>query len=363
MKAALVLGTQLFEHNPACADAEVILFVESERAFCRRPYHAHKIVLLLSAMRHAADRLERSGRRVARIELGQGLGFADGLRTLLREHHVQTLAWMSATDRGIDSRIARLCEAEGVLTEIHPDGLFLTPTEDLDRWFAAHPAARMEDFYRWQRRRTGILMDGDSPVGGRWNFDADNRQPLPRGGLAIPPLPFPDPDAITRAVIAEVADRFPGHPGDPADFWLPVTPDGARAWLADFVTHRLASFGPYEDAMAADKPFLFHAVLSPLLNIGLLRVEEVVEAAVAPRPSRCPLGLARRASSAGDRLAGVHAGRVPRQPHAVDANHFGLTRRLEPWWYTGRDISTTCPGPHRAGARAPVGVSPTTSSG
>lgn len=348
MKAALVLGTQLFEHNPACADAEVILFVESERAFRRRPYHAHKIVLLLSAMRHAADRLEGSGRRVARIELGQGLGFADGLRTLLREHHVQTLAWMSATDRGIDTRLQRLCEAEGVRTEIHPDGLFLTPTEDLDRWFAAHPAARMEDFYRWQRRRTGILMDGDSPVGGRWNFDADNRQPLPRGGLPIPPLPFPDPDAITRAVIAEVADRFPDHPADPADFWLPVTPDGARAWLADFVTHRLASFGPYEDAMAADKPFLFHAVLSPLLNIGLLRVGEVVEAAVA-RSGRADVPLAslegfvRQVIGWREYMRGAYRA----NPTLRDANHFGLTRRLEPWWYTGRDIPDDLPVPVR----------------
>lgn len=344
MKAALVLGTQLFEHNPATVDAELILFVESEWAFRRRPYHQHKIVLLLAGMRHAADRLERSGRRVARIPLSDGVRFADGLRTLLRAHGVEHVSWTSATDRGVDARLARLCRAEGVATAVHPDALFLTPAADLDDWFAGHPSARMEDFYRWQRRRTGILMEGDSPVGGRWNFDADNRQPLPRGGLTIPPLPTPEPDGITRAVIAEVADRFPEHPGDAAGFWLPVTPDGARAWLADFVAHRLAPFGPYEDAMAADEPFLFHSVLSPLLNVGLLTVAEILDAVLAA-PDAVPLasleGFVRQLIGWREYMRGAYRA----NPTLRDANHFGLTRRLEPWWYTGRDIPDDLPVP------------------
>ncbi len=348
MRAALVLATQLLEDHPAFADpdVDVVLMVEAAPAFRRRPYHAHKIVLLLSAMRHAAERLEDSGRRVARVDLSQGLGFADGLRALVREHAVTELAWMSATDRGVDARLERLCHGVGVRTRRYPDGLFLTPAPDLDDWFARHPSARMEDFYRWQRRRTGILMEGDVPAGGRWNFDAENRRPLPRGGLAIPRLPIPEPDALTRAVMGEVAEAFPDHPGDACRFWLPVTPDGARAWLEDFVTHRLASFGPYEDAMAADEPFLFHSVLSPLLNIGLLRVDDVVEAALAARddvPLTSLEGFLRQVIGWREYMRGAYRA----APGMREANYFGLTRQLEPWWYTGRDVPGDLPVPVR----------------
>lgn len=346
-RAALVLATQLLEDHPAFADpdVELVLLVEAAPTFRRRPYHAHKMVLLLSAMRHAARRLEESGRRVARVELRQGLTFADGLRTLVRAHGVTELAWMSAADRGVDARIERLCRGGGVRTRLYPDGLFLTPAPFLDDWFARHPSARLEDFYRWQRRRTGILMDGDAPAGGRWNFDAENRQPLPRG-VTVPPLPVPEPDALTRAVILDVTEAFPDHPGDPATFWLPVTPDGARTWLADFVAHRLASFGPYEDAMAAGEPFLFHSVLSPLLNIGLLRVDDVVRAALAARDA-VPLasleGFLRQVIGWREYMRGAY--RVA--PGMRDANHFGFTRPLEPWWYTGRDLPATLPVPVR----------------
>lgn len=354
MKAALVLATQLFENHPAFTDPDidVVFFVESDAAFRRRPsgtgrvIHSHKIVLLLSAMRHAVDRLERDGRRVERIGIARELGFIEGLRALVREHDIEALAWMSATDRGIDRRIGRFCEEEGLRTRVYPDALFLTSASEIDEWFAGHSAARMEDFYRWQRRRTGILMDGAQPVGGRWNFDADNREPLPRGGVAVARLPTPLHDEITRTVIAEVAERFADAAGDPAEFWLPVTPDEARAWLADFIDQRFAQFGRYEDAMAADEPFLFHSVLSPLLNVGLLSVHEVVEAAVAAT-EEVPLasleGFVRQVIGWREYMRGAYRA----MPTLREANHFALTRSLESWWYGGPGIPNDLPVPVR----------------
>jgi deoxyribodipyrimidine photolyase-related protein len=348
MKAALVLATQAFERNPAFEDPDidVVFFVEADAAFRRRPYHSHKIVLLLSAMRHTAARLEESGRHVERVELSRELGFADGLRSLLRAHDVNGLAWMSATDRGVDRRLTQICHSEGVRTRVYPDDLFLTPVELVDEWFAEHTGARMEDFYRWQRRRTGILMDGDRPAGGRWNFDADNREPLPKSGLEVPAPPELVHDDITRQVITETAERFGDHPGDPADFWLPVTPAEARSWLAAFVEHRLPLFGRYEDAMAAEEPFLFHSLVSALLNIGLLRVDEVVAAAVGAR-ERVPLpsleGFVRQVIGWREYMRGAYRA----WPALIDANYFGLTRSLEPWWYTGLDIPDEVPPPVR----------------
>ena len=343
-----MLATQQFEQHPAYDDPEIdlVLFVESDAAFRRRLYHSHKIVLLLSAMRHTADRVARTGRVVERIALDEERGFLEGLRRLVREHDIDALAWMSATDRAIDRRLLRMCADEGLRTRIYPDDLFLTPTPDLDRWFAEHESARMEDFYRWQRRRTGILMDGAAPASRRWNFDADNREPLPRDGIEVPPLLFPERDDITNAVIAEASERFTDAPGDATEFWLPVTPDAARRWLDDFVSYRLSAFGRYEDAMSADEPFLFHSVLSPLLNIGLLTVDEVVAAALAAR-ERVPLasleGFVRQVIGWREYMRGAYRA----MPDLIVANQFALTRELEPWWYTGRGIPHDLPIPVR----------------
>lgn len=348
MKGALVLATQQFEQHPALddPDIDVILFVESAAVFRRRRYHSHKIVLLLSAMRHTADRLEREGHRIERVALDAEVGFLEGLRSLVHELDIDALAWMSTTDRGIDARLLRFCHDEGLRSRVYPDALFLTSAPDIDEWFAGHPNPRMEDFYRWQRRRTGILMEGTSPAGKRWNFDADNREPLPRDGVAVPELKTPERDEITRTAIAEVAERFVDAPGDPSEFWLPVTPDAARQWRDDFVSHRLAHFGRYEDAMAAAEPFLFHSVLSPLLNIGLLTVEEVVKAALGAR-DRVPLasleGFVRQVIGWREYMRGAYRA----MPRLRGENHFALTRTLEPWWYTGSGLPDDLPVPVR----------------
>jgi deoxyribodipyrimidine photolyase-related protein len=147
----------------------------------------------------------------------------------------------------------------------------------------------MEFFYREMRRETGLLMEGDDPVGGKWNYDAENRAALPKGVVPPEPLRFA-PDEITREVMALVAGRFGAHFGDVAGFAWPVTARQARAALEDFITHRLPRFGDYQDAMAAGQPTLFHALVSTSLNIGLLDPMEACRAAEdAWRDGRAPL--------------------------------------------------------------------------
>lgn len=343
--AALILATQQFERHPAMDDPDIDSFIviESARRFDELPYHRHKIVLLIAAMRHTAERLRDAGRTVVHVTLDTDEGFGQALRRILDEHGIEGLAWMSATDRGVDARIGRICDDLGVRTKRYADALFITPADEVDRWMSAHPRAPMEDFYRWQRRRTGILMDGTRPAGGRWNFDADNREPLPRGGIPIPPIERPEPDPITRQVIAEVAERFPDHPGDPHRFWLPVTPEASRAALRRFVAERLASFGPYEDAMDADEPFVFHSVLSPMINIGLLTIDEVVDAVVGAEgiPIASIEGFVRQVIGWREYMRGMYRA----HPELEDANALALTRALPEWWFTGRGIPDDLPVP------------------
>ncbi|MGY3128562.1 deoxyribodipyrimidine photolyase-related protein [Agrococcus sp. UYP33] len=348
MKAALILGTQLLDRHPALDDDDIdeLFLVESAALFDRLPYHQHKIVLVLSAMRHMVDRLEREGRTVRSIRMGEGLTFADGVTRLIERHGAEGLAWMRAADRGVDRRIDRIAARAGIRTRRWADRAFLTPEPELDAWFRDHPRARMEDFYRWQRQRTGILMEGESPAGGRWNYDVDNREPLPKGGIDIPPVPRLEPDAITLEVIDEVRERFPDHPGDARDFWLPVTHEDARAWLGAFVDERLPDFGRFEDAMAADEPVLFHSVLTPALNLGLLSPHDVVDAVLeasgdVPLPSL--EGFVRQVIGWREYMRGMYRA----HPELDGANALGLTRELEPWWYTGDGIPHDLPLPVR----------------
>ncbi|MDF2047802.1 cryptochrome/photolyase family protein [Microbacterium sp. Kw_RZR3] len=346
MRAALILATQQFAEHPVYADDEVeeFFFIESAPRFRKLPYHRHKIVLLISAMRHTAARLEAEGRTVRRITLADDLGFKAGLERLLREHRVTELTWMSDPNRPVDERIAGICADHDVETDVLPDGLFLTPEQEVDAWFAEHPTPLMEDFYHWQRRRTGILMDGGKPAGRRWNFDADNRKPLPKKGVEIPPLPQLEPDDITRTVIAEVDELFPEHPGKAEEFWLPVTPEDSLDWLDVFVAERLHDFGRYEDAMKADEPFLFHAIISPMLNIGLLTVEEVVAAATrTDAPLASVEGFIRQVIGWREYMRGMYRAH-PKLEH-VNALH--LEQRIQKYWYSGERMPSDLPVPVR----------------
>lgn len=346
MRAALILATQQFADHPAYADDDIdeFFFIESAPRFAALPYHRHKIVLLLSAMRHTAARLEGEGRTVRRITLDDEMTFGRGLDRLLTAYGVDELTWMSATDRGVDERIAHRCRAHGVATRVLTDGLFLTPEDEVDEWFAEHPTPLMEDFYRWQRRRTGILMDGGRPAGRRWNFDAENRKPLPKKGLEIPALPSVPHDDITAGVIAEVDARYATHPGNAAEFWLPVTPEASREWLATFVAERLHDFGRYEDAMAADQPFLFHAVISPMLNIGLVTVDEVVDAATrTDAPLASVEGFVRQVIGWREYMRGMYRA----HPMLEDVNALRVQTGVEEYWFSGRSLPSELPLPVR----------------
>lgn len=170
--------------------------------------------------------------------------------------------------------------AAGIPLEVLEDGHFFDTLADFARWVRARRQPHMEHYYRQLRRRQRILMDGDRPAGGAWNFDADNRLPLPATGPR--PLPAPAafaPDAVTREVLDQVAARFADHPGSLAGFDWPVNRAQALQAMARFMDNALPHFGPYQDAMWVGEPVLYHSRLSAALNLKLLSPREVVYAA------------------------------------------------------------------------------------
>ena len=312
----LVLPHQLFREQLEAADGTVFVLIEHDLLFRQYSFHSHKLVLHRASMSRFARRIGGTGNEVVVLRSDAGRSSRQQLADLVRRRRPAQVTWFDVVDDWLEQDLyAGLADGgyrmrgEDVLETPN----FLTDRGQIDQWFAAN-AARMHDFYVWQRRRLGVLVDGGEPAGGKWSFDADNRKKLPRGyapptvgRFARHPVQRPegtfDLDAITgpeaadgdvasddvEQAIAWVAVEFPDAPGDPALFAWPTSADEARKHLHEFVRERLDDFGPYEDAISTTHPFIAHGLLTPALNIGLLDPREVLEAVLDGAGPNTPL--------------------------------------------------------------------------
>ncbi|WP_017666695.1 cryptochrome/photolyase family protein [Sandarakinorhabdus sp. AAP62] len=282
-----LLGDQL-SHNLASLRAvtpasAVVLMMEVAEEATYVPHHPQKIALFFSAMRHFAKELREQGWTVDYVTLDDAHNtgdFAGEVARAAARHNATRIVTVAGGEwRVVESQRAWAERARLLLT-ILDDDRFLCPIEQFAAWAKGRKRMIMEDFYRIMRRQTGLLMDGDQPVGGQWNYDQENRKSVPKGHRFTPPLRFA-PDAITLDVLALVQARFHNHFGSLDSFAWPVTRAEALTALKDFITHRLPGFGDYQDAMVTGEDVLNHSLLAPALNLGLLSPLEICQAAEA----------------------------------------------------------------------------------
>ena len=288
MDTVWILGDQLSRETGPLArvrPGEVrVLLVESDAKLAAGRWHRQRLHLVLAAMRRFAAQLREEG---FAVDLRQAPTLRAGLaahRDEFRPDRVIAMSPMSWDG---------LRMLERVDVEIVPNDQFLCSAERFAGWAATRKSLRMEDFYRWQRSRMSILMDADGPAGGRWNYDADNREPPPRDGRSWP-APLIDPlDEVDARVIVDIARGAPEAFGAPPTGLWATTRAGALARLQHFVDEVLPLFGPHEDAMLRGEWRLAHSMLSPYLNLGMLHPGEVVTAAEAAyRDGRVPIASA-----------------------------------------------------------------------
>lgn len=277
-----VLGDQLNREIASLANrspGEVrVLLVESRAKLSSKRWHVQRLHLVLSAMAHFAADLAAEGFEVDHRE-------ADSLAAGLRAHcdqfdveRVVAMEPMSWNGRAILERLG---------VEVVPNNQFLCSYDDFAAWAGGRRSLKMEDFYRWQRRRLGVLMDGDEPAGGRWNFDHENRERPPTDGRPWPEITRFDLDDTDRQVLGRLPTTLWGD--RPTGTW-PVTRQQALTRLDEFVAGGLGPFGPYEDAMLGAEWKLAHSTLSSSLNLGLLHPGELVTAAeLTYREGRAPI--------------------------------------------------------------------------
>lgn len=341
----VVLGDQLDRAGSAFdgfdATRDGVWMCEATEEATHVPSSQQRLVLFLSAMRHFAQALRDEGLPLRYV---QGDSLARALAATLAAQPVQRVVLTEPGDCRVSATLQQAAAAAGVALELREDRHFLCSTRE----FAAHAQGRrqlrMEFFYREMRRRHRVLMEGDGPAGGQWNYDAENRQGFgPNGpGFVPPPMRFA-PDALTQEVIGFVRERYATHPGRVDTFGWPVTRAQALQVLDDFIAERLPHFGHWQDAMWGGQPWLYHAHVSAALNLKLLNPREVVAAAEAAwRAGRVPLpaaeGFIRQVLGWREYVRGIYGLKMPQYAasNALDAGD-----DLPAWFWSG-DVPMRC---------------------
>ena len=319
---------------------------EATRDWC----HKTRLVLFFAAMRHFSQELSSKGYTVhyhklsTNVDLDRGTSFAEALQRDLRKFSPQKLVCVKPGDHRVLQNIQQFSDENNLELEIRHDRHFYCSSEEFSDFTADRKTLLLETFYREMRKTHSILMNGNDPIDGQWNFDHDNRQSFSKcgPGETTPPLGFP-PDHTTSEVISMVQKRFASHPGSLDEFDLPVTRTDGVKMLDHFIANQLPQFGAMQDAMWTDHPFLYHSRLSAPLNLKLISPRECVEKAVAAyysgeAPINSVEGFVRQVLGWREFIRGIYWHLMP---DYAEMNHFDHQSELPEFFWTG-ETDMTC---------------------
>lgn len=331
MQAALIFPHQLFSDHPALEQGCRVLLVEDDLFFTQYPFHKQKLVLHRASMQYYADLLTRQGHTVTYVPSASA-----NLKGCFAQWHqegIRHIRYCDTVDYLLERRLNRYAQASGIVLHQLRSPNFLLDDDE----FAAAVGKKyfMASFYIHQRKKFNILVDhNQQPLGGQWSFDAENRKRMPKG--LVPPTPYrPATNRFVVEAKTYVSQNFDTHYGNLDDFQYPTTHAEAEKVLEDFLHHRLTLFGDYEDAIVAKQSTLFHSVLTPALNIGLLSPQQIVDKTLAhhhkyPIPLNSLEGFIRQVIGWREFMKGIYVREGVRQR---TSNHLSLSRRLpEAFW-------------------------------
>ena len=339
----LVLGDQLsdglasLKAGDKARDVVVMAEVGDEASYV--PHHPKKIAFLFAAMRKFAARLRADGWQVAYAEIDDSENGQSIPAELLRRAEQFGAAEVIATEPG-EYRLIEALKHTPIKVHLLEDDRFLASHAMFEGWAKGRKQLRMEYFYREMRRKTDLLMEGDQPEGGKWNYDHDNRKPAPGSIDREGPKQF-DPDETVTEVLDLVERRFGNHFGELRPFWYATDAEQAEQALDDFVQNALPLFGDYQDAMVSDHRFLYHAVIGQYINAGLLDPLEVCRRAEgAYQAGHAPLnaveGFIRQIIGWREYMRGIYFHEGPDYPDRNALNH---NRKLpEFFWSAETDM-------------------------
>ncbi len=296
--AVIIFPHQLFRNPLRIEGTKTSYLVEDDLFFSQYAFHKQKLILHRSSMKYYQDYLIDQGVQVRYIEAHDPFSKLPALFQFLKQEGFEQVHTYHPNDYLLERRLDRASLKAGLELIFHPSPMFLNnQTGDLDL-LGTKKTYFQTPFYIEQRKKRGILLDANNQaLGGQWSFDTENRKRLPKG-YTVPSHPAPAITGYAQEAVDYVETHFPGNLGisDPIKWsdlqsgYYPCTHQEAEVALNDFIKERLPDFGSYEDAMSTEHRFLFHSVLSPLLNIGLLEPRQLIDAALeAYYPGKAPL--------------------------------------------------------------------------
>ena len=349
----IVLGDQLDEQSSALADfdaAQDIVWMAEVKEESTHVWSAkQRIAVFLSAMRHFAEALRAKGIPLHYLHMGDANNpgtLAAALEQAIRQWRPATLVLTAPGDWRVLQAVRNVARDSGLPLDLRDDTHFFSTVREFSVHAQGRKQLRLEYWYRALRVQHRVLLEDDhkTPLGGQWNFDADNRESFGKTGPQNlkPPVRF-EPDAITTEVMALVNDQFAAHPGQLKSFGWPVTRALALLALKDFIDYRLPLFGQFEDAMWAGETWLYHSQLSCALNLKLLNPREVVQAAEeAHRAGHAPLaaveGFVRQILGWREYVRGIY---WTQMPDYLDRNALNAQAELPAFYWSG-DTDMAC---------------------
>lgn len=346
MKLILILGNQLFDPkilklNQVDTKNSVVFMREDPELASYFKFHKHKIIFFFAAMRTYRDELKDQGYTVHYEELkivpdkSSKKQFESALSAFVANRKISSAFIFEVEDKFFEGRILDFFKQKDMPLTVWPSPMFLTSRSQFESYVKSTRRPFMKTFYESQRKRLNILIEDNKPVGGAWSFDSENRLALPKN-KKTPALPIFKANQIILDVCELVDKEFSAHPGHVADYWIPVDRKQAQKWLDSFLTDRLYDFGPYEDALAPHSEFVFHSVLTPFLNVGLLTPDQIVSCTLEhAKKNEIPLasleGFIRQVIGWREFIRGIYQKYSEKQD---SENFWKHTNKLSPLWYT-----------------------------
>lgn len=282
---SIIFPHQLYEQHPAIVRSRKIILIEEWLFFRQYSFHKLKLILHRASMKYYQQRMIKQGYEVEYVEAVDPLCDIRVLISSLAQDKVQQIHYTDTVDDWLERRIKKAAKENDVFLERYNSPNFLNEMQEVNDFFDEKQNYFQTDFYKWQRLKRDILMEPTGkPIGGKWSYDTENRKKLPKREQ-VPVIDFPKETQYVQEARKYVEQNFPTNYGESvlpfSDSFYPINSEEARNWLQDFLTDRLAKFGIYEDAISKSNHYLFHAVLTPMINIGLLQPQYVINQALA----------------------------------------------------------------------------------
>jgi len=275
----LILGNQLFPQKHIRKYKDSTFFMCESYDLCTfQKHHKLKLILFLSSMRSYADELKKNKYKVNYIDLNSDfkISYEKKLENFIKKNKYIELISFEIEDKFFEKKISTLCKKNKIKLTFIQSPMFLNSRDDFKNYLSKTKKPFMANFYKIARAKTDILMKNNKPKGGKWSFDEENRKKLAKD-IKIPEMITAKETKHTKVLKQQINKIFQNHPGEVDNFWLPTTYDDAVKWLDYFIIKKFNLFGDYEDAVDTNNNFLFHSVLSPMINLGLLTPELIIE--------------------------------------------------------------------------------------